>query len=160
MTLDELLLTVESSTGDDWQRVNQRVIYDWEHIETGGEEFVRPKSFSSMAVLKQDVDISLIWGATGDGLFQDKWVQEFHSASATAHAVFLRYRGVILHKWDFVSVDGGRYIVPTPRIVAPGKFELSREFLPIGRLMFALDQCSGNLLTVEDVLGRGQVAIV
>jgi len=155
MTLDTILEQVENSSSDDWHKFSYPTPY-FPFPEHGD----LPDWHRTLTVFKPDIDISLAFGVTLNATFQEPWVEQFSDPHATSVIVVLRYRGVPVYEWTFVTVDGGRYYVPLPEPPKEGKYQISADRLPFARLMFDLSGRGGSLESVEQVLQRAGIIIV
>ena len=164
MTLSDLLLTVESSSADEWHKIEHETPYGWEwgdkNVDGKMYPYIEPRSNHGLAVFKKDVDITLVYGADVTKDFSEPWTEQFPDTSAHSVSVGLQYRGQLVYEWVFVVVDGGRYLLPMPERLGQDQFQLSTAKLPLARLMFALYGPGGVHSSVEDALNRGRVAIV
>jgi len=88
------------STSDDWQRV------PFGNEQSGGLE--------ARAVLNDDVELSLAWGFTLNRDFKEEWANSFPDSSAASHLVDVTYGGTLVDRMIYVSVDGGRVMIPLP----------------------------------------------
>src|SRR4051794_13628317 len=110
MKLNDLLQTVEQSAPDDWHKMDFPTLYGWGEGDKGDE----PRTFETLLVYKQDLDVSIAMAATVNKPFEEPWVEEFPDSSAESVVVAFRYRGAIVYEWTCVIVDGGRYLMPMP----------------------------------------------
>lgn len=156
MTLDELLGRVRTSSSDDWHKFVYRtpyVPYCGEYVDTN----------CYLAIFKPDIDISLAYGAAIQPNFEEPWVMQFPDPHATSEAVVLRYQGTPVYECrNFVTVDGGRYLLPMPEVPSAkgGKYQISDDRLSFARLMFNLFGIGGASQTLEEVLRRADIEIV
>jgi hypothetical protein len=154
-TLDSLLEQVEMSSSDDWHKLD----YHTPYLPYCGGQNVLDTHYH-LAVFRPDVDISLAFGATVNSDFHEPWVESFPDPHATSVAVVLRYRGTPVYEWTFVTVDGGRYLVPMPQPPnAEGKYQISAGKLSFARLMFDLYGSGGVCCGVEEALRRAGIEI-
>ena len=67
------------------------------------------------AVLRNHLDVGLAWGMTWNDEFEEPWTQHFPDKSATGHYADILWRGSLVSRESYVTVDGGRYAIPLPR---------------------------------------------
>jgi hypothetical protein len=89
----------------------------------------------------------------------EAWVKKFPDPHAYSIAVWLRYRGAVVHDWVAVVADGGRYLLPLPE-VADGAFQIRPAKLPLARLLFDLHGTVGVHQPIERALSFADVSIV
>jgi hypothetical protein len=159
MTLSDLINTVGSSSLGDWHRMELPTVYGWEWGRKQGQNYLEPKTHSKLAVYKPDVDISLAMDATVNEDFAESWTQKFSDPKASSVAICLRYRGSIVFEWVYVSVDGGRYLLPMPKPVAGG-YEVQKADLQIAQIFFELYGIGGPHQPVDAALQYAGVKIV
>jgi hypothetical protein len=160
MTLDQILQTVQGSAVADWYKTEAHTVYGWEWGTKGGQNYLEPVTHSKLLIYRPDIDVSLVMDATVTAQFQEPWATAFPDPNAESVAVQLRFRGSVVYDWLFVIVDGGRYLLPLPRPVAGGGYELPQADLPLARLFFGLYGVTGVHKTVEAALAHAHVAIV
>lgn len=164
MELHDLILTVESSSSDEWHRMDHHTLHGWEwgdrNINGEMYPYIEPKTHHNLAVFKKDVDVSIVFGADVIKDFAEPWVQAFPDPKASSILVVLRYRGQVVFEWVFVVVDGGRYLLPLPKPLGNGQYQFAQDKLPFARLMFALYGQGGVHHSLEDTLKRAGVTIV
>jgi hypothetical protein len=118
MTLDELRGLVGATTADDWSELKPGPvhIYSWGDGREDGEWRLFLDGHHSRAVLKQDLDVGLAWGLTWNEDFEGEvWAKHFANPSASGHYADIFWRGVPVSREQYVTVDGGRYVIPLPR---------------------------------------------
>lgn len=160
MTFDDLLLTVQSSSVDEWHKFDHNTVYNWGWDEDeNGRRLYSPKTHEQLAIYRKDVDISIAFGATINEEFTEDWTQEFPKTDAESIAVELRYRGQPVFEWVFVLVDEARYLLPLPERIGEG-FTFPKHKLPFARLMFGLHGTGGTHQTLESALERAKIIVV
>jgi hypothetical protein len=135
MNLGELLGTCARSTREDWNLIGEGggATYlnyfsvasypETEQVEFGLTEHYWRASY------KPDLDIGIAWGldpkeANNDrSVFVEAWTQVFpdKSFAPQKRAVDFFYRGDLVHRDYYVSVDGGRCDLPIPERGAHGE---------------------------------------
>lgn len=149
MTLDDLLNVVITGTAEDWH-----VIGCWgygtgpsyryalqnvtRHSPSGPITYVEVTSHAMTATLKRDVDIAIAWGLTSLEDFQEPWAQSFPDPQASSSFVDIFYRGNLVFRETYVSVDGGRVKLPIPEI-HDGKLLVSGRYVALVRLLNMLE---------------------
>ena len=161
MKLDELLQKVEASSIDQWCKLPYATIYGWEYGTKQNVPFLEPKYHDYLVIFKEDIDISLVFGAINTRDYAEAWVNKFANNHADSVAVVLQHNGSPVYEWTFVYVDGGRYLLPQPSISQQGGFEFKKANLPFANLMFALGSIGGGVIVnVEDALKQAGIPIV
>jgi hypothetical protein len=160
MRLDDLIAIVENSSINDWQKLDVHTTYGWEWGQKQGQNYLEPKTHSKLAVFNADVDISLAMDATVTEDFAESWTQKFASPKASSVAIWLRYRGAVVHEWVYVVVDGGRYLLPMPAPDSAGGYQIPNADLKIAQLFFDLYGVGGPHQTVSAALQHAGVKIV
>lgn len=164
MKLDELLTTVTRSYANEWHDIEHQVHYGWEYgeknIAGGMYPYLEPNQHSNVAILKDDVDISLAFGAVINADFVEPWTQKFPDEKGTSIAVELRYRGQVVYDWVFVFVDGGRFLMPIPK--RDGKeFSITKDEFTFASLMFDIVELrQGATHTLDGALQRAGIKVV
>lgn len=150
MELNELFRTVETSEEEDWFALPAPPVALWEHSRGPGDRWeLVPTYYITAHAHRGDIEIVLAWGARPEmdrdrSLKDEVWVREGHfpDPEAPPTEVVLRYRGESIRSWNFVYLDGSRYLVPIPRpTVEDGKvtnYVTERESQPIGNLVWGL----------------------
>ena len=160
MNLSTFLQTIENSTVGQWHKTDVQNVFQWECGKTNGQNYIAPKTFETLAVYKEDIDISLVMTGTINENFSESWTQPFPDADATSVAVFLRYRGAVVYQWVGVIVDGGRYLMPMPEANGNGGYKVQRSSMPLARLLFGIYAPAGVHAQVEEALQRAGVPIL
>lgn len=144
MRLADLLGMVTGSSPHDWAVVVQPEAHDHGH--------------DHVAVLRDDVAISLAWGMTDEPRFSAGWLSAFPDSGASSHYVDVRYNGVPVLREVLVLVDAARAYLPVP---LPGTGELiaRRTNVALARLVQALTAGDDSLFDEHwDRLGVRVVA--
>ncbi|MBO7127320.1 hypothetical protein J6W78_07205 [bacterium] len=71
--------------------------------------------------LKKDLLVSVAWGLIANDNFKEDWVSKFPNSQAESGFTDFFYSGVLVYRDTYVSVDGGRYIVPLPQPILDSK---------------------------------------
>lgn len=100
MTLQELFHKIISSEPDDWH----------------AEELRNEDGHAWIATLKSDIDIQIQWGRACVREFEEAWTQKFPNREASSEYAEVLYRGHVVLSDVYVSVDGGRALLPMPTI--------------------------------------------
>jgi len=139
MKFNEILKILSESSYSDWETNQCENIYQWETNSAPQSNPLMPLTHSNLAVYKDDVDITLVWGAKIDD-FRESWTDLFTDKSAYTIAIELRYRGVVIQSWFGVRVDGSRYLLPLPSLNIKRDYEINRDKLQeFWELIFRLD---------------------
>jgi hypothetical protein len=141
MTLDEILSTVLSSDSDEWE-----YIADW-----SGD--ANPER----AVLRSDLGISLEWGHTVTDPVSEQWTERFADKHAVGIYVDVLYNGIVVFRDYAISVDGGRCILPHPKMDEGGTCTATMRQEALARTVHAL---SGGRYDFEDYMRRSGIVAV
>ena len=60
--------------------------------------------------------LSLAWGCPDQEHFSESWAEGFPDSKAKSHFIDLQWNGIVVKRWQHVSVDGDRCGLPVPRI--------------------------------------------
>ena len=123
MTKDELIQIIRGSEQADWETIicwgwgsgpsylNQPII--WTSGDTWGLEV---KSHAIRAVYKPDLSLGIAWGLEhGDGEPLNFDWAKFPDTQVRASFADVIWNGMLVHREQALSVDGGRAILPWPR---------------------------------------------
>ncbi len=141
MTLDEILNAVLGSDPDEWE-----YIADW----TGDTNPER-------AVLRRDLRVSIEWGRTVTDPVSEQWTMRFADKHARGIYVDVLYEGDVVFRDYAISVDGGRCILPHPRIQENGGCTATTRQEALARTVHAL---SGGRYDFEDYMRRAGIVAV
>lgn len=140
MNLNTIRQTIIDSSREDWNKITcwgygSGPIYHYglssEHSDDHGIQ-TEVRSHAVLAVLIEDVDISIAWGYDPDESlwnlhrggqrfdFSD-FLPTFPDEDVSRMYVDIFYRGQLVDRELFVVADGGRYYVPIPRTTYPNK---------------------------------------
>lgn len=138
MNLNTIRQKIVESTRDDWNKITcwgwgsgptYRYALSSERGENGIETEAR--SHANIAVLIDDVDISVAWGYDPDDSLWSEGREEkfnfsdflptFPDESVSRMYADVFYRGALVDRELLVVADGGRYYVPIPRTEYPNK---------------------------------------
>lgn len=100
---------------------------------TGKGEFsnIEIESHGMRASLKSDLSIGIAWGFQSNPEFKEPWANQFPDPSASSHFVDFFYGSVLVYRDVYVSVDGGRCMLPLPdREFDPQTHEVRRYTVP------------------------------
>ena len=119
MTLDELLDTCASSSAGDWN-----VITCWgadsapsflgRVQETAPDENTYETSHSMRAAYRPDTCVGIAWGYPLSSDWAEEWVKVFPDQRASSAYVDFFYNGMLVAREIYISVDGGRAMLPLP----------------------------------------------
>ncbi|HZZ27124.1 MAG TPA: hypothetical protein VFE46_03880, partial [Pirellulales bacterium] len=141
MTLNELIELIENSSANHWDKFEYPTVHSWDHgsrREDGQmHPYIEPNAHTMLAVYAEDIDITLAYGGTKKEEFSEPWTERFSDPSASSVSVTAQYRGQPVHQWTFVTVDGGKFMVPLPQRDDDG-FYIDGRQLPMANLMFGL----------------------
>ena len=74
------------------------------------------ESHSAIATFKKDLNISLAWGITVNDDFQEDWANSNADPKASSHLIDFFFGSTLVTRQYYVSVDGGRAMLPIPKI--------------------------------------------
>lgn len=123
MRLADLLGIVTESSPHDWAVVLQPEAHEHGH--------------DHVAVLRDDLAISLAWGMTDESHFSAGWLSAFPSTGASSHYVDIRYHGMPVQREVLVLVDSARAYLPVP-LPGTGGLIARRTNVALARLVQAL----------------------
>ena len=130
MTYDQLIGVLIDAPRDAWLHNDQKGVYTF----------------------KYDLDVTLRENRPDDDqLFQEPWATRFPDRNARRVTFELWYRASFVKEYYFVSVDGGRALLPYPK--AHDDLRISREAYAIGR---TVDNPRGGL---DEYLRRAQIIV-
>jgi len=132
-TAQELVI---ASAPEDWERWD---VPEWPSEENHGDR----------ATFRADVGLELWWGRTIVDDFTEPWTSNFPDAKARSFYVDATYGGAIVLQEALVYTDGGRYMLPIPRIHKPDpnsdtiEYRVDHRRLVIARLLHGLTGAAG-----------------
>jgi hypothetical protein len=141
VTLDEILNTVLGSDPADWE-----YIADW-----------RGDANPERAVFRLDLSVSLEWGRTVTDPVSERWTERFADKHAVGLYVDVLYHGAVVFRDYVISVDGGRCILPHPKVGAAGGWTATRRQEALARAVHAL---AGGSYDFEDYMRRSGIVSV
>ena len=141
MTLDEILGIVLSSDPAEWE-----YIADW-----SGD--ANPER----AVLRDDVSVSLEWGHLVTDPVSEVWTERFSDKHAVGIYVDVLYEGGVVYRDYVISVDGGRCILPHPKVSEGGTCTATMRQEALARTVHAL---AGGRYDFEDYMRRSGIVAV
>ena len=115
MDLAKVQGLVLSSKVDDWQR--------WEEVGWPSEG-----RHGDRATYRSDVALELHWGRVLNEHFVEPWTAHFANPTAHSFVVEATYGGSLVLQQVLVSVDGGRYTLPLPRVYLPDPNSSETEY--------------------------------
>ncbi|MBI3300931.1 MAG: hypothetical protein HYZ72_02475 [Deltaproteobacteria bacterium] len=146
MTLREYASRILASNHDDWtvnscwgfgsgpSYLDQIAVWT---TGTGKFSNIEVHSHSVVASLKTDLSISLAWGFPHNPEFKEPWANKFPDSSASSAFVDFFYNGVLVFRDIYVSVDGGRCMIPLPdREFDKETHQVRRLIVPRGKYSF------------------------
>ena len=143
----KLLDAVLESDPEHWQRVNT------------GPGTLGP--WDSLWVYGSDVAISLALGAPhnqGEGWTHEKWSHAFPDRKVYGHYAELRYNGSPAHADLLLSVDGGRAVLPSGRLLDGGAgMAATRQEMAFARLVDQIER--GARSQFQDYVDRANISL-
>ena len=126
MTLEEIRRACVESTTDDWSEVGfplylGETLYYQEPVEG----FRGTSGHSRMAVHRQDVGISMLWGHSF--AYEASWLDRFNGERGSGEFLDVRYGGGVVERLAYVVVDDGQMVLPVPpssEVLAVGRWEM------------------------------------
>ena len=153
MTLTQLIEIVETSDLADWHKLTEKTVNHWEEN--------KPIQHSALLVYRNDIDITIAYGAPTNTAYCDPFLAKFphgNDGHATQVAVALRYRGQVVSARSALFIDGARNLLLTPTYQA-GKLVMPRSDLSFARLLFGSYEGNGYQ-TIEEALRVAELEIV
>lgn len=90
----------------------------WQSVQ--GDSYLYHRDFPEFTITE---------GETVHSDFQESWVTKFPDPHASSVYVDCKYLGTVLKRCLFVRVDGGRYMMPIPKLLEGGSLELDTSTL-------------------------------
>jgi len=146
MTLREYAAEILQSSHDDWTvnvcwgsgsgpSYHDRISV-WT-TGTGKFSNIEVKSHSTLASLKTNLSIGIAWGFPHNEDFKESWANSFPDEHAASAYVDFFYNGTLIFRDVYVSVDGGRAMIPLPdREFDPVTHEVRRLTVPLDKHKF------------------------
>ena len=123
MRLNEVMDKVIGSQRRDWHKItcwgagsgpSYRNNFTFYETSEGPEGVLHESSHSNVAVYIPDVSITLAFGLDADEEFKGEWVNKFTDSDASSSYVDVFYNNALVFRDLYVTVDGGRAILPLP----------------------------------------------
>lgn len=128
MTLEEILNICAGSSVDDWEaitcwgaRSGPSYLDQFIPGEFDGEYQLRHVEHSIRACYRPEASIGVAWGLSPQAGFPDEaerykapWSEAFADPYVTNHLIDTLYNGALVFRERYVSVDGGRCMLPGP----------------------------------------------
>lgn len=99
MELNQILNVLQQTYANEWHEVHP--------VEMKGHDY--------RIVHKSDVALTVEWGTTVNNQYSDSWVEPFGDKKASSHVAEILYNGTVVYQQFYVSVDGGRCLLPLPK---------------------------------------------
>jgi hypothetical protein len=99
MDLNQILSILQQTYANEWQEVHP--------VDVKGHDY--------RIVYKPDVSLSVAWGTTVNSEYSDGWVERFKDRKASSHVAEIMFNGAVVYQEFYVSVDGGRCLLPLPK---------------------------------------------
>jgi len=151
MNLRELLDIVINSSSQDWHAIgcwgyssgpSYHDHLSFHEIYKGQPNVLHVESHSNVAVYIPDVSITMAYGLDiGDGRYEQPWVKNFPDENANVHFVDVFFNKALVYRDAYVTVDGGRILLPVPRRTKNGNLEVAERAC---RFVKLLDSMSHN----------------
>jgi hypothetical protein len=116
MKLQDAYAILEKGNPDDWQYVDGLTYGGFQQIIRVDASLIEVESHHFRAIYKPDIGLSLAWGYPDQEQFSESWAEGFADSKASSHFLDLQWNGIIVKRWQRVTVDGGRCGLPVPRI--------------------------------------------
>jgi hypothetical protein len=176
MTQEEIRALVAGTLEKDWYTLSgdaPSYFNRFVDIPAGDAHYLAHTEHASRAVLRQDLDVGLVWGmrdpSSFDGPVEAPWATSLQPAVAQGHVVEVLYRGQPVEREVYASVEDARGIVPWPTPHYPGSAASDRHAPPVWEvthwqldlvlLLKELGASAGDE-TVEGYLHRCRIAVV
>jgi hypothetical protein len=138
VTLDEIINTVLESDPADWES-----IADW-----------RGDANPERAVLRLDLGVALEWGRMVTDPVSELWTERFTDKHAVGVYVDVLYFGAVVFRDYVISVDGGRCILPHPRLDDSGVWTTTSRQKALARTVHGL---AGGSYDFDDYMARSGI---
>ena len=92
---------------------------------SGKLENMKVDSHSEYYSLKRNLLVSIACGIDSNEDFKEEWANKFMDSHASSHFVDFFYSGVLVYRDIYVSVDGGRALLPLPKRI----FDEERKYV-------------------------------
>lgn len=120
VTFSDYFASILRSGRDDWNVIGcsgagpsyRDKLIEWSSRDLG--KWLEVRSHPMVATLKSDLDISLAFGLDCNKDFVEAWANGFPDPKASSHFVDFFFRGSLVHRDVYVTVDGGRGNLPLP----------------------------------------------
>lgn len=116
MKLEEAYTILEKGDANEWQYVDGLTDGDFQQRVRADGSLIQVESHHSRAIYKADMGLSLAWGCPDQEHFSESWAEVFPDPKARSHFIDLQWNGIVMKRWQRVSVDGDRCGLPVPRI--------------------------------------------
>jgi len=115
MTLDEIRNICAQSQPDDWTRI-EFPLYAGEMTYVDEARGIGEHSHDGRAIYRPNVAISILSGHVFQAEYHADWLEHFTDKKASGQLADIAYNGVIVDRVHYVVVDGGRSVLPSPRM--------------------------------------------
>jgi hypothetical protein len=116
MKLEEAYAILERADADEWQYVDGLTDGGFQQSVWADATLIQVEWHPSRAIYKPAMGLSLAWGYPDQEQFSESWAEGFPDSNARSHFLDLQWNGIVVKRWQRVSVDGGRCGLPVPRI--------------------------------------------
>ncbi|WP_288983292.1 hypothetical protein [uncultured Treponema sp.] len=134
MNLEEYEKLIVDTSEDDWTRIScwgagsgpsYYNRFDVWSTLSGKLENMKVDSHSEYYSLKRNLLVSIACGIDSNEDFKEEWANKFMDSHASSHFVDFFYSGVLVYRDIYVSVDGGRALLPLPKRI----FDEERKYV-------------------------------
>lgn len=132
MRQEELISLIENSSPDDWD-------YYPCWGANSGESY--HEGHTHLAIFKPDICIHLSWGNPGRGMedepgYEEEWSKNLPDSKIRGYYIDFFYYNSLFYRIVGVSIDGGRCIIPQPRMEMDDKKEKVIYWIPKSSFKF------------------------
>lgn len=113
---------IDQSVVDDWEYVQtETTIFRQQVVTSGGSgegTQIETREHYSIAVYQEDVSLTLAWGLDyrgGESWEESAWKHAFPDPKVYGYFADVQWNGVVIERHLLLSVDGGRYVLPSGR---------------------------------------------
>jgi hypothetical protein len=150
MTLEELRRVCAESAPEEWHPIEGITAPEGDHY--------------ARATYRPDIRLAIAWGrerASG-AEFAEPWATSFPDATATARHVDFLYAGSLVDREMYVAVDGGRCLLPLPKMegTLPTYEDRGFSITPWQRDFFRLLNALGSSANYDDYLHRAHLYVL
>jgi hypothetical protein len=169
MKLNELLNIILDSSPEQWSRIScwgygsgpsyRDKIEFYDIFNTDGN-VLKVESHNDVCVFREDIDITFAFGIISNPNFIAQWANQFPDPSASSRIIDVFYRGALVFRDVYLSVDGGRCELPVPSYGNNGELVVSKDYYNFIKLLHRILNGSINDQNFDSYFSRTGIKIV